>query len=382
VPRASSRHLRHAARRTRIRHWSEAALVVVAYLVFFVGSSSHVPFSTHAPTHATTQAAPPQGRSQGRNQAPFQAPATSLSYFDQVEAGRKLLGVAPTGIKTDLTSLDSFSREIGRQPDVVEFYQSFTEPFDTSVAAATSATGALPLDSWGPAGADLADIASGNDDAYITSFADEVRDYGSQLALAVGHEMNAPWSSWWGGGPAEAPMFVAAWQHIHAIFKQQGADNVIWVWTVNIEAGGAAWPGSYYPGDAYVDWIGVDGYFHQGLPTTFDALFGPTLADLRAHYAKPILVVETGALPTPLRPAEIQSAFNAVLASPDLIGFIWFDYDLQSTEGVDWYLDDDHSSLAVYRRGATAARFALRTPVAADTADTADTAPFNQGSTP
>ena len=351
MPTASPPRVRDTAQRGRNRPWSDATFVVIVLVVIAISTSMHFPFPGHTPD-------------------------TEANYRDQITAGRKLLGVAPDGVKTDLASLNSFSDAIGRQPSVVEFYQGFTEPFDSLVAAGARGTGALPLDSWGPTGASLADIASGRDDAYITSFADQVKAYGGQIALTVGHEVNAPWSSWWGGGPGNAPVFVAAWRRIHDIFRNQGADNVIWVWTVNIEAGGAALPGPYYPGDGYVDWIGVDGYFHEGLPTTFDALFGPTLDDLRAHYPQPILVVETGALNTPLRPAEIQSAFDAVLDAPDLIGFIWFDYDLQTTEGVDWHLDDDHASLAVYRQDATADRFALKAPVAANTA------PFYQGSAP
>jgi hypothetical protein len=292
---------------------------------------------------------------------------TKGGYLDRVASGRKLLGVAPAGIKAGPASLDSFARLIGRQPDVVEFYQGLTEPFDASAAAGTASTGALPLDSWGPAGTDLARIVSGLDDAYLISFADQVRKFRGPLALTLGHEMNAPWSGWWGRkGPTDPHLFVAAWRHVHEIFARRAAHNVIWVWTVNIEAGGAVPPAPYYPGARYVDWLGVDGYFHPGLPTTFDALFGPTLADLRSHYAQPILIVETGAQHTRLRPGEIQSAFRSVSTAPDLIGFIWFDYDLLSTEGVDWRLDGDPSSVAVYRRDAASALFALRPPVVAD----------------
>lgn len=346
------------ALRRRPRLWSEAALTVAACVVLAAVSLVHRPFPPPGPRFA-----------------PPSAQMTKGEYLDEVAAGRKLLGVAPDGIKAGLASLGSFARQIGRQPDVVEFYQSFTEPFDTPAAAGAVSTGALPLDSWGPAGTDLAHIASGLDDAYLTAFADRVRDYRGPLALTIGHEMNAPWSKWWGGhGPTDPHLFVAAWRRIHTIFAQRGARNVIWVWTVNIEAGGAVPPGPYYPGAGYVDWLGVDGYFHPGLPTTFDALLGPTLADLRAHYAQPILVVETGALRTPLRPGEIESAFRTVSATSDLIGFIWFDYDLLSTEGVDWRLDGDPPSIAAYRRNATAAQFALRTPVAADAA------PYHPGS--
>ena len=344
--------------RRRSRPWSEAALTVAACVVLAAVSLVHRPFPV-----PRTVFGPPAVQT------------TRAGLLGQVASGRKLLGVAPDGIKSGPASLDSFARLIGRQPDVVEFYQSFAEPFDSPAAAAAASTGALPLDSWGPAGTDLAHIASGSDDAYITAFADRVRDLRGPLALTVGHEMNAPWSKWWGGrGPTDARLFVAAWQRIHTIFARQNARNVIWVWTVNIEAGGAVAPGPYYPGAGYVDWIGVDGYFRPGLPTTFGALLGPTLADLRAHYPQPILVVETGALHTALRPGEIESAFRTVSATSGLIGFIWFDYDLLSTEGVDWRLDGDPPSVAAYRRNATAAQFALRTPVSADAA------PYHPGS--
>lgn len=364
--------------------------MLVAFALFIVGPALRSPL----PTDGFQQAASPADTSSSPTASPSSTPTdtpgpsatatptptpgfppTTSSFIDQVGAGRKLLGVAPDGIKTDMTSLDSFARLIGREPDVVEFYQGFTESFDAAVAAGAARAGALPLDSWGPAGASLDDVASGRDDDYLTMFADQVKAYGKEIALAVGHEMNAPWSSWWGAGVADAPQFVKAWRHVHDVFAQQGATNVIWVWTVNIEAGGAASPLPYYPGPGYVDWIGVDGYFHDGLPGDFPALFGPTLADLRAHYRLPILVVETGALETEQRPAEIQTVFDAVLGAPDLIGFIWFDYDLQTTEGVDWRLDEDRASLDVYRRDATAPSFALQAPV------TAEIAPIYPGST-
>jgi mannan endo-1,4-beta-mannosidase len=372
VPPRSRRPATPATPLGRVRRWIEAAIAVsaaAACCVLLLG-----PYLASLPPLA----GPPLTRTLPVGPTPSAAApmASAGGYLREVSAGRKLLGVAPAGIKTSLAPLNSFARRIGRQPDVVEFYQGFTEPFDTPVATGASRTGALPLDSWGPAGANLAALAAGAYDAYLASFADQVRDYGGPLALTIGHEMNAPWSAWWGGGPGRtASTFAAAWRRIHAVFAREGAANVIWVWTVNIEAGGAVSPDPYFPGPGYVDWIGVDGYFHPGLPATFDALFGPTLADLRAHYARPVLVVETGALDRRLRPAEIQSAFDAVLASRDLIGFIWFDYDLRSTDGVDWYVDDDQPSITVYRRNASAAPFALGAPV------TADTAPFYPGST-
>src|SRR5204863_202833 len=52
------------------------------------------------------------------------------------------------------------------------------------------------------------------------------------------------------------------------IFKEEGADNVIWVWTPNAAGfkdgrkytGGNPPAPFFYPGDDYVDWISADGY--------------------------------------------------------------------------------------------------------------------------
>jgi mannan endo-1,4-beta-mannosidase len=274
------------------------------------------------------------------------------------ETGRKLLGLAPDGIKGGTATLDSFARLIGRQPDVAEFYQSFAEPFDASLAARIRADDALPFDNWEPFGTTIGDVALGLDNSYLGRFARAVQAFGSPVAISFGHEMNADWYPW-GNTSVTPAQFVAAWQRVHDVFAQLGVTNVIWVWVVNIESGGALSPDPDYPGNAYVDWIGVDGYFVDGTPTTFNGLFGPTLADLRTHFNKPLLVVETGANPSPRRPAEIQSIFAAVLSDPGILGFIWFDYNEESTQGNDWVIDDDPGALAVFRSEATDPMFGL-----------------------
>ena len=64
------------------------------------------------------------------------------------------------------------------------------------------------------------------------------------------------------GAPEE---FVKAWIRIYNIFKEVGADNVVWVWCGNANSfkhlnakNAYAW--DYYPGDEYVDWVSADGY--------------------------------------------------------------------------------------------------------------------------
>ena len=75
---------------------------------------------------------------------------------------------------------------------------------------------------------------------------------------------------------------MAAWRHIVTVFRQQGADNVTWLWTVNIvdQKGGIPSPAAWWPGASYVTWVGIDGYYLK--PSwKFAPLFGPTIKAVR-----------------------------------------------------------------------------------------------------
>ncbi len=97
--------------------------------------------------------------------------------------------------------------------------------------------GAIPFIQIEPSGVSLAAIAAGAFDTTLETFATDVASYGAHTGQGViigfGHEMNGRWYSW--GYRHTAPaVFVAAWRHIVTVFRQQGADNVTWLWTVNV----------------------------------------------------------------------------------------------------------------------------------------------------
>jgi hypothetical protein len=79
----------------------------------------------------------------------------------------------------------------------------------------------------------LADIAAGKYDSYLSKYAATVHAYQHPVILSFGHEMNGPWYSW-GHTHASPAAFVAAWRHIVTLFRAQGAQNVTWLWTVNV----------------------------------------------------------------------------------------------------------------------------------------------------
>jgi beta-mannanase len=146
------------------------------------------------------------------------------------------------------------------------------------------ATGSLPHLTWEPwdkaingTTYSLQSIIDGAHDDYIRRWAQQIRAWGQPLFLRWGHEMNGTWYPWDGShnggetttgygdpGKADGPeRYVDAWRHIHRIFEAEGVENVTWIWSPNM----IDHPNSvlnsirnYYPGDEYVDWVGIDGY--------------------------------------------------------------------------------------------------------------------------
>ena len=104
-------------------------------------------------------------------------------------------------------------------------------------------------------------IADGSlDSTIIIPQAQRVKALGStKIFLAFDSEMDDttshPAESY--GTPAD---YVAAYQHIYNVFKAQGVTNVIWVWTPTGYSGYYGTLSQYYPGNAYVDWVGYDPY--------------------------------------------------------------------------------------------------------------------------
>ena len=88
-------------------------------------------------------------------------------------------------------------------------------------------------DSNGNRTVSIAGIAAGRYDGYLSAYAEAVRAYRHPVILSFGHEMNGWWSTW-GYTHTSPATFVAAWRHIVTLFRDLGAGNVTWLWTVNI----------------------------------------------------------------------------------------------------------------------------------------------------
>jgi mannan endo-1,4-beta-mannosidase len=265
-----------------------------------------------------------------------------------------------------------FKQATGVQPDIVEHYARTGTAFSANFAAGT-----IPLIQLMPYDVSLASVADGDEDDWLRSYARAVAAYQRPVILGFAPEMNGSWYPW-GDTHASPPGYIAAWRHVVTVFRGQGALNVTWLWTVNVaiiasgdspsNGVGAATP--WWPGNAWVDWVGVDGYFYRS-SETFGIVFGNTLSQIRALTPKPVLISETAIAPAAGKAAKIPGLFAGAHAA-GMVGLVWF--DLPGNR--DWPLDNDQAALAAFR--AAVARY--RNPPAPPTPSASS--PNAQASTP
>ena len=270
---------------------------------------------------------------------------------DLPPAAGSYLGVYANGVPASYAGVTAFRNATGARPDVVMYYSGWYVPFPVRFATTTANNGAVPLVQMDPDGVSVAAIASGRYDGYLSAYAEAVRAYRHPVILSFGHEMNGDWYSW-GHRKTSPTVFVAAWRHIVTVFRTLGAQNVTWLWTVNIindtHGGSIPRPAKWWPGGSYVNWVGIDGYYLK--PSwKFAPLFGPTIAAVRQLTGDPILIAETGAVPAAGQPAKIADLF-AGIRDYGLLGFVWF--DSTNNIGQDFGINSP-AAVAAFRKGAS-----------------------------
>jgi hypothetical protein len=291
------------------------------------------------------------------------APAPAVP---NLAATGRSFGVALPDAPGSMASLQALADQLGRRPDRVMWYVAWSlgSDFPTQQATAVRTFGALPVITWEPwdpaRGTDqpayrLDAIASGAFDSYLTRWARQALTYGGPVVLRLAHEMNGSWYPWAAGVNGSTPTsYVAAWRHVVDVFRQQKATNVRWQWVPNVPYPGSADLASLYPGDGYVDEVGLDGYNWAGsLPGTtwvpFVDLFADGAQQVRALTAKPLYVVETGTPEEPGKQWWVRDMFTALKGSSTFAGVTWFSYAKEQ----DWRIDSSPESLAAFRDGLT-----------------------------
>ena len=213
----------------------------------------------------------------------------------------------------------------------------------------------------------LARIAEGRYDEDLRRWARAARDTRLPMLVDFAPEMNGnwfPWSGLFNGGERNGPeTYRNAYRHLVSVFREEGADNVGFSFHANVRsAPDEPWNdlAAYYPGDEYIDWIGVSayggvfpGFDWEPLRRALDEAY-PKLAALSP--TKPIALMETGVIEEQGKDkaAWIRSAYGALRTGryPRVKAAIWWhERWVNEDERVsDVRIDSDAAATAAYRR--------------------------------
>jgi hypothetical protein len=310
---------------------------------------------------ATACAGHGSGRSGGSPDAAAgsRTPAGPYDVSAMLRPPGRMLGVVDDKTPWQYGIVKTFTQQAGRAPDIREYYASWGDDFDPEGNAFLWKHGQLPMLSLVPSDTALADIGGGYDDAYLHSLAKQIAAYHGPLALSFAGEMNGPWNPW-GPGHAKAADFVAAWRHVHDVFRASKVTNVIWTWSPHVvDSGTRAGLRPYYPGDAYVDWVGLIGYYGPIDGTAFSSLFTPTMREIARFSRKPVLIAETGVAESHHKEAQVRDLFQGA-AGAGVIGLVWYDQRKNwpgSRQTMDWRIDTSVGARAAFRAESARYRF-------------------------
>jgi mannan endo-1,4-beta-mannosidase len=282
--------------------------------------------------------------------AVFITTCMTTSTYHPIKEHDLYIGIYQPNSPGSYNQLATFAALAGFTPRITSYYTNdFAMPFALSFAREAASEGTTVLVQWQPRNTTNAAVASGAEDGVIIAAAQAIASLNYQVILSYGQEMNGDWYSWGNVAPNTAAAYIAAYRHIWEIFQQQGVHNVTWLWDPNIIYEGSQALQTWYPGDQYVDWVGLDGYFGQ--PTdTFSSVFSPSIAELRTFTYKPLLIAETG-VSGATGAAQLDSVFaGASLAGA--VGIVYFD-ETQTGDAMhqDWRLENNAANMLAFKAG-------------------------------
>ncbi len=144
-------------------------------------------------------------------------------------------------------------------------------------------------------------IVAGEYDEQARQLGRFISKVGGTVYLRIGYEFDGAWNQ----GYQNRSRYVAAYRRIVDVLREQGVTNVRFVWQGSaagvdeIIDGGHEDIADWYPGDGYVDWVGLSWFMHPDETATVPGYRGATpgeLSDELVAFArrrgKPVMIAE------------------------------------------------------------------------------------------
>lgn len=285
---------------------------------------------------------------------------------EKIDAASKqgiYFGIFREGAPANMSLVKGIEKKSGTKFPVVMWYQDYSCVFNPDFCNKVVANGAIPHIVWEPwlwkdkEKIKLDNINAGEWDPYIREWAQDIKAWGKPVFIRWGHEFNIEGYPWCIVNNGKDPKkYVAAFRRVRNIFKKEGADNALFVWTPMNDS----WPKEFwndmnlaYPGDEYVDWIGLDGYNWGTTQTwsswqSFRELFRDTARQMwRKHPTKPIMIAEMGSSDKGGDKAKwIEEMLQDLKRMPYIKSVNWFDEKKEA----DWRIESDAKTFAAFKK--------------------------------
>jgi beta-mannanase len=210
-------------------------------------------------------------------------------------------------------------------------------------------------------------VANGDYDNLIRANARWIKNnFPYKLLIRLNHEFNL--GNW--GWSKDAAVYAKAWRRVADDFRIEDM-QAEWVWSPNFQDNPSTIHyQDYYPGDDYVDWIGVDVYanswIHDSDGWTAEEMLSCrgtnnlSIYEFALLHNKPCMIAEwglniTGDMTDEQNAAWLTGMFDAIEKRPDLRAIIHWG-------GSPWYLMNYPVAANVYRDRVSSAKYSVLYP--------------------
>lgn len=216
------------------------------------------------------------------------------------------------------------------------------------------------------------DVYDGLMDEKIREFAKGAKEFKKPFLFRLNNEMNSDWVNYSGVAALSDPeIFKSNWIRIYKIFKEEGVNNAIWIFNPNNEdCPPSHWNSylAYYPGDEYVDMIGMTGYntgtyyyevFNETW-RTFDEINLAQYEKLMERFSDfPFIITEFASSSVGGdKEAWILDMFKSIKNYPNIKMALWWssrDYDFRDETYTKvarpYFLDETKETLDAFKQG-------------------------------
>jgi mannan endo-1,4-beta-mannosidase len=216
------------------------------------------------------------------------------------------------------------------------------------------------------------DIYRGKYDDTIREFARQAKAFGHPFLFRLNNEMNSDWTSYSGIiNMSDPDIYIAVWQRFYEIFEEEGVDNAIWIYNPNDRNYPPCnWNDftAYYPGNEYVQLVGVTGYnngtyYKEKLEEwrEFDTIYSEIQTAYEPFFSRfPWIITEFSSSSIGGdKVAWIDSMFKNIGKYKNIKIAVWFSYADFDTdpktgkkiEARPYRMDETPETLEAFRRG-------------------------------